>query len=149
MLLTRTIYTNDAVYGYLRFPDGMVLTTVERPWYDNEPHISCVPEGTYQLVPHSTARFPDTWALVNHALGVAHQPTPGVRRSAILIHAANVADELEGCIAPGLFFDHFKIRNMERALGVGSSFDAMNKLRKAMRAQPQTEIRIEKLPWAR
>jgi len=71
--------------------DSLCLHTVEPPWKDNLPGLSCVPAGGYPLV-----------------LGMFHRggyPTyevdgvPG--RDGIKFHAANWARELQGCIAPG------------------------------------------------
>jgi hypothetical protein len=82
--------------------------TMERPWIPDEgggiggtPLVSCVPPGLYQLFLHDTTKHPKTWALVNSDLGVVANPIPGMR-SDILIHPANWAWELEGCIAPGM-----------------------------------------------
>lgn len=86
--------------------DGHHFQTIERPWVASQscragtPHVSCVPEGTYKLVPHDSPKHPQTWALVNLDLGVCHDPSVGLR-SDVLIHPANYASELEGCIAPG------------------------------------------------
>lgn len=63
--------------------------------------VSCVPVGTYQLVRHDSAKHPKTWALVNEALDIFENPAPG-KRSDCLIHPANFAFQLEGCIAPGI-----------------------------------------------
>src|SRR5439155_9311628 len=80
---------------------GHVYFTIEQPWNDNLQGHSCIPEGTYQLVPHSTEAHPDTWAMVNPALDVYHQPIDvpdgRIARSACLIHPANWAFELKGC----------------------------------------------------
>lgn len=90
------------------------LDTIERPWIPDligrggRKGISCVPKGLYRLVPHDTEAHPKTWALVNPELDVYHQPddVPVAKRqyarTAVLIHAANYAHELRGCIAPGL-----------------------------------------------
>jgi hypothetical protein len=55
---------------------------------------------------HDTARHPETWALVNPALGIYHEPGDipvGVEgRFACLIHQANLVSELAGCIGVGL-----------------------------------------------
>ena len=73
------------------------LYTVERPWLNNEPRKSCVPRGTYTVTRHDSPKFGDCWILegitVGHFTGI---------RTHILIHAANKASELQGCIAPGL-----------------------------------------------
>ena len=78
-----------------------VLQTVERPYLGNAPRISAVPAGRYTLEPHHSDKHGDTWALVNHALGVYHEPDPAAKRFAILIHIANQMHELEGCIGVG------------------------------------------------
>jgi hypothetical protein len=80
---------------------GHRFFTVERPWLNNEPFVSCVPAGLYALEAHDSQSHPDVWALVNHSLGVYHFDHPDAIRTAILIHVANVASELAGCIAPG------------------------------------------------
>jgi hypothetical protein len=81
--------------------------TIERPWIaDLTGKLgglagrSCVPPGNYDLVIHDSEAHPETWALVNPVLGVRHFPPS--ERSAVLIHPANYAHELRGCIAPGL-----------------------------------------------
>jgi hypothetical protein len=81
----------------------MRFFTVEREWKDNQAGISCVPAGKYKLIPHSSRRFGETWALVNHDLGVSHWQEDGIPRYAILIHKANYASQLEGCIAIGKY----------------------------------------------
>ena len=71
--------------------DGVKLcATIELPWRNNEPRISCIPEGNYRLIkrysPHFKAHL-QIWDV------------PG--RDEILIHPANdAAKELKGCIAP-------------------------------------------------
>jgi len=64
--------------------------TLERPWKNNEPFISCIPDGTYVLRPHESVKFGRVWCV---------DQVPN--RTAILIHPANLATELEGCIALG------------------------------------------------
>ena len=65
--------------------------TVERPWANNAPNISCIPEGTYTLKSRRFYRGGyDTWEVTN---------VPG--RSLILIHKGNTAEHVEGCIALG------------------------------------------------
>lgn len=92
---------------------SLLLDTIERPWIADpngspcgDPDVSCVPLGLYQLVLHNTTDKPCTFALVNPALGIYHEEEdipPGARgRFACLLHSANYAWQLEGCIAPGL-----------------------------------------------
>lgn len=93
----------------LLFVGSLSLVTIERPWLaalDSKGGIqgrSCVPTGLYKLVRHNSDAHPMTWAMVNHDLDVVHYPQDGppMVRSACLIHPANWAFELRGCIAPG------------------------------------------------
>jgi hypothetical protein len=48
-VLTRFAYLPDGTFGELVFPDGTSMFTVERPWKDNTPKESCIPDGIYQL----------------------------------------------------------------------------------------------------
>lgn len=99
----------DCTLGLLHVAD-LTLCTIERPWIPSASGkggaqgISCVPVGIYRLVRHDTEAHPKTWALVNEELDVLHLPdsrSPHAR-TAVLIHAANWAYELRGCIAPGV-----------------------------------------------
>ena len=115
MNLTRDSKTFAETLGKLVFGTS-TCETIEQPDNHDMPGHSCVPVGTYQLVPHTSARLHEddgkiplrTWALVNPDLGITHLPTdpvPGgigyAHRSSVLIHPANYASQLEGCIAPG------------------------------------------------
>jgi hypothetical protein len=146
--LTRILYHSGATYGYLTHPDGLTLCTVERPWRSNAPYISCVPEGLYELVPHDGIKFHGTWALVNEPMGVYHLPVDKAKRSAIVIHAANTADELQGCIAPGKEFAEIMGAGHNKPLGVTDSRAAMEELRAAMKTRAMAAILIQRIdPW--
>lgn len=87
--LVRT-YLPGGTNGILRL-DGLALChTIELPWKENKPGISCIPEGEYQLVRRYSKKFG------------GHLLVKGVvNRSLILVHPANNAmKELKGCIAP-------------------------------------------------
>lgn len=105
MILTRFAYTATHTLGWLEI-DDLRLATLERPWIPAEDHrggaqrISCVPDGTYQVVHHSGPRFSNVFALINEDLDVHHMPGP-VGRSAILIHQGNRVRDVVGCIAVG------------------------------------------------
>jgi len=109
--LTRIAYLADCTLGRLRV-GGLDLATIERPWLPHpdgpggKQRESCVPDGEYLVRPWDSARFPNTYILVNNALGVYAQPNlipPGQKwgRSAILIHAGNFVTDVIGCIAVG------------------------------------------------
>ena len=112
LTLDRLGYFPDATYGSIRFPGGLVLVTVECPWDGNLTGISCIPEGEYRMVPGTFHKGGySTWELVD---------VPG--RSLIKFHAANLALELQGCIAPGLQFGviggSWGVTSSRRALGL-------------------------------
>jgi hypothetical protein len=106
------------VDGEPKFP------TVERPWKNNEPNVSCIPAGYY----------PVKWVITQTAgnmngYGIGLEGVPD--RSLIRIHAGNTADDLRGCIAPGMQFHEFGINR-----GVSQSRAALHEL---MRLMKQTE----------
>lgn len=107
---------------------------------------SCVSDGTYRLLPHRSEKYPQAWALVNPELDVYHFPwdvphaRDGLARSTILIHPANFAHELLGCIAPGR--SRAKIGN---SWMVQSSRDAMNLIKTVIGSMLDVTLTIE---WA-
>lgn len=115
LTLTRTYKGTDCTLGVMTLTDidaKVIATvqTVERPWVPHPKYkggskgVSCVPPGEYRLECHNSEAHPRTWALVNPLLGVVHWPAEAAEgdRTVVLIHAANYASELRGCIAPGL-----------------------------------------------
>lgn len=95
--LTRFAYTPQGTFGRLVI-DGEEFYTVERPWLDNKPKVSCIPEGTYTLKKRESG-------VVSRSTGGAYSKgwevtkVPG--RSFIMLHPGNSMDDLEGCISPG------------------------------------------------
>lgn len=143
--LTRFAYLKSCTLGMMRFGD-LALATIERPWIPNplgpggKPRESCVPDGTYRVIPHHSANFPRTYALINHELGVYYQPGDVPRgqsfgRAAILIHVGNSVRDVIGCIAVGM-------HHADGPLMVVDSRIAMDKLRAVLeRGEHQLTIR--------
>lgn len=79
---------------------------IELPWRNNAHDTSCVPAGTYALIPYFSPKHnAQTWCLHNPALSVyGTDPVPAGGRDHCEIHSANWAEQLLGCIALGL--DH-------------------------------------------
>lgn len=106
LTLTRTELAPDHTLGRLTIEGASgAFFTMEQPWAGNRPFHSCVPPGRYTLEPHDTPKHPQVWALVNPGLLIFHElpaNAPPGARAACLMHSANWAFELEGCIAPGL-----------------------------------------------
>lgn len=112
-------YTPHGTFGELSIPGGFWCKTVEPPWKGRPGHPSglpgrsCVPQGVYQGVWYDSPRYGATWALKNLDFGVAPEAGKDVRRSHIIIHAANTPSELKGCIGLG---DKFGIVGYEWAV---------------------------------
>lgn len=95
-------YLPGGTYGDLYVDGRFVCHTVERPWLNNQPNISCIPEGTYQLDAYKSPRFGDCFIVYG---GEEHQQIKKFKNSngnrwGILIHPANTPSQLAGCIAP-------------------------------------------------
>ena len=87
--LIRT-YLPAATNGKILYQDRLMMYSIELPWKNNHTRVSCIPEGTYELVKRWSPKF-------NRHLQVLNVP----KRNSILIHPANEAlHELKGCIAP-------------------------------------------------
>jgi len=90
LVLKRFAYSPMGTFGTMMV-DGVTLYTVERPWLNNMPSVSCIPEGEYRCAPRHF--FRGGYETIE-ILGV-----PG--RSHILFHKGNVASDVEGCVAVG------------------------------------------------
>ena len=66
--------------------------TLELPWNDNKPNVSCIPEGTYE-------------AFVDHNVTIGGKYVIRLRdvpdRTGILIHVGNYTSDIAGCILVG------------------------------------------------
>jgi len=75
-------------------PNGEMLFSLELPWLNNRPYVSCIPEGEYFFMRDTHGRH--TYFRVLNVPG----------RSAIEFHPANNTSQLQGCIAPCLRIDN-------------------------------------------
>lgn len=97
-------YTPNGTLGDLKVTRGreevFSCHTIELPWNGNERGESCIPEGNYLLRKRrsgvvertSDGEYLEGWEVTG---------VPG--RTYIMIHIANWADELDGCIAVGKY----------------------------------------------
>jgi len=131
LILTRFAYTPTETQGVLDTGTGDQYWTIERPWVNDihpggKSFESCIPDGEYELRPHTRPSGDKVVALVNPELGVWYQKEdrPDVwGRYLVLIHAGNFVEDIVGCIAPGLSRTIHNNRVM-----VGSSRAAMQKI---------------------
>jgi hypothetical protein len=65
--------------------------TLELPWKDNAPNVSCIPQGTYEVVLLPSARWGKPMPHI--------QNVPG--RSEIEIHIGNFERDTDGCVLLG------------------------------------------------
>lgn len=96
------------------------LKCIELPWLNNAVRKSCIPEGVYDVIKHSSPKYGVCFWVLNVS-----------GRSEILIHVGNyvekngkIGDTL-GCILPGLSFADI---NYDGVTDVVSSRAALNKL---------------------
>ncbi len=121
-LTLRRRYFVDGTFSTLHDGAGEQLCCmVERPWQNNAPRQSCIPEGTYQLIPHTSPKFGQCYALEANTLGVTRYG-PSLRTH-ILIHTANLPSQLQGCIAPGEGFG--VINNQWGVINSRAAFDKL------------------------
>jgi len=141
LTLTRFCYAPQAAFGQM-VVDGTTFYSVEKPWRDNEPLISCIPEGVYKCTwePTSTC-VPDsyehhTWyvsstdferGLVGYDFGV---------RTRVAWHIGNTADDVTGCLAFGL-----RLGTVGGKWAVQRSADAMALLREKLPDEFDFEIK--------
>lgn len=132
LLLLRE-YTPSATFGRLYLSkdnlDKPFCHSVERAWKDNLPNISCIPEGTYRIRLHDSPKFGRCYYLENTKLEVSLNGN--TKRTHILIHAANWAHQLQGCIALGR-----DIAEFPQGRGVTASKATMRRFQKRLKGQP-------------
>ncbi|ELR65865.1 hypothetical protein C942_00952 [Photobacterium marinum] len=109
---------DHGTYSTLHTQNGQqICCMVECPWQNNQPNVSCIPPGTYKLIPHQSPKFGTCYALESPNLGVTRSGPS--TRTHCLIHKANRASELRGCMAPGTHFgiisDEWAVINSEQA----------------------------------
>ena len=88
--------------------------SLELPWLGNSRRISCIPEGTYEVVKRHSAKFTEHFHITNVK-----------DRDYILIHAGNYVTQIAGCVLVGAA--HRDI-NKDGLLDVVSSKDTLHKM---------------------
>lgn len=98
--LTRTLFPDRAEGSLLV---GMqTFATLELPWRNDQPDVSCVPIGTYDLNPYESPVKGLVYRLHNPQLGVyGYGVVPPGGRSAVEMHPGNWVTDSLGCILVG------------------------------------------------
>lgn len=100
--LRRILMTEHSTQGVVTHDGKILCVSIERPWLDNKPNVSCIPacrpydQGWHYIVRREDSpKFgPGTW----HVQGV------GVRTHIIFGHVGNWAKDVAGCMAFGMSF---------------------------------------------
>lgn len=91
-------YTDSATIGKMYMPSGTVFDTIELPWDDNQPSVSCIPEGVYKLKKRASG-------VVNRSskgkYTAGYEVANVAGRTYIMIHIGNTTSDFEGCIGIG------------------------------------------------
>ncbi len=105
--ITRSIDTGKQTQGRLS-TSLFSCVTLERPWKQNAPNISCIPLGLY------FCKWTFSWRLLKYTYEVQNVKN----RSGIRIHPGNYFFDIEGCILLG---SHFQDINKDKELDVLNS----------------------------
>jgi hypothetical protein len=73
------------------FVNGVMYRTLELGWHGNEQKVSCIPNGTYEVIKRNSPKYGDHF----HVLNVPN-------RDYILIHHGNYHTDILGCILVGI-----------------------------------------------
>ena len=106
LLLTREP-ADQFIYGVLEDENnGFHLQTLENPWLNNEPYISCIPSAIYECQRINSPRFGNTFEVID---------VP--ERTHILFHWGNYEKDTLGCILLGLSRAPGMITSSRKAFG--------------------------------
>lgn len=126
VLLERFAYSPLGTFGKFKM-DEFECFTVERPWLDNKPRESCIPEGEYPLV----------LGMYNRGGYPAYEVMDVPNRSLIKIHIGNTMEDIVGCIAPGK-----SLGFLERKWGLTSSKKAFAEFMQAMDGISESTLQV-------
>lgn len=117
-IILERAYTDTATIGKMYMPSGTVFDTIELPWDDNKPSVSCIPEGVYKLNKRISG-------VVNRSskgkYTAGYEVANVAGRTYIMIHIGNTTSDFEGCIGIGLGLG--VVNNEWAILRSASSFD--------------------------
>ena len=104
--IDRFSYASTETEGVLSIHD-FTLATIERPWIaasrpGGKSFESCIPDGIYTVEPFDRPSGEKAYILSNPELGVFKFEGEGDGRYLCLLHIANFARNVVGCIGPGM-----------------------------------------------
>ena len=111
LLLIRNTFTEESTIGVLFLDGEKICDTLERPYFNNQRNISCIPEGVYPV----RLRLPRESATRDYI----HLLVKDVKdRDYILFHIGNTAKDTSGCILVGLGSQQNVVNNSRLAMNL-------------------------------
>lgn len=126
LLLKRIDFRPDRTYGALIGPDGPFIFTLELPWRENEPQVSCFPRGSWECTRVISPRWGETFDIA----------VPG--RKLLRVHWGSTEDDTLGCLITATTFDPTKGIN-----GAVDSRKAFNEFMRTMRGVDRFTLHVE------
>lgn len=103
--------------------------SLERGWVNNENRVSCIPEGTYDVLLENSPKFnKQLWEIK----GVPN-------RSECKFHAANYAKQLNGCIALGKSRTHL---DGDLIMDISSSTNTMQLFHDVFKTETKSKLTV-------
>ncbi len=104
--IKRLDQNSECTFGALSVDGNLICFTLELPYKNNKPNISCISIGKYKYEVYKSKRFNrDCIRILNV-----------YNRTNIIIHPGNYITDTEGCIFPGMHIDKKDICNSRCAL---------------------------------
>lgn len=101
LTLSRFADLPTCTLGRIITDDGPSFYTMEPPWQNNAPRVSCIPPGSYTL---AWVKSNLTAMITAHRIENAWRLLDVPSRSDIVIHPGNEPDNTQGCILLGQEF---------------------------------------------
>ena len=108
--LKRINMSSKHTFGVFSIDDNPICFTLERPWIGNKRNISCIPEGKYECVLHTS--YSKNKILDNKVFKLVNVPN----RDNILIHIGNWVTDSQGCILVGIYVSDNMVCNSTAAM---------------------------------
>lgn len=123
--LFRTCTNIDGTFGVIILDNYPLCLSLEPPWLNNEPRISCIPPGHYEMRPWRSPLLKiNTWRIENVK-----------NRDGILFHPGNDGggsdSDTLGCILLGNSFQ--KVGGKDQKMGIASSKIAFQKFTETLK----------------
>ena len=109
LLLIRDTFTEESTIGELFINGERICDTLERPYFNNQRNISCIPEGVYPV----RLRLPRESATRDY-IHLLVQDVPD--RDWILVHRGNFPYQSQGCLLVGLGTEQDVVHNSVLAM---------------------------------